>query len=216
MNRRIVFALTGTLLWLVPGTALAHGALEGLGDFYAGLLHPFVVPSELLAVVATALLLGRGGRAACRAGTVVLAVGVATGLVLSAALPQPPDATPLLLATALAAAGAVTAGLRAPLWLAVGVAAVCGLAVGTDAVPEAGAAAGRLWSAVATVIGCVALATVIAGLTLGAHLHWHRVAARVAGSWISACAFLYFAMLLVQHWALWTAGGAVGNSGSGG
>lgn len=191
MTRRRLVLPAGAVLWLMPQAARAHGVLEGVGDFYAGLLHPFVVPAELLAIVATGLLLGWSGVLVCQRGILAFAGAVAAGLVLAQPLAMTAGATPALIAAALVAAAVVTAGLRAPAWFATTVAAVAGLAVGIDAAPEAEAVFKTLLSGAATVLGGAVLITIVAALVLGAEQHWHRIAARVAGSWITASAILY-------------------------
>lgn len=168
--------------------------LEGVGALYAGLLHPLVVPAEALALVAAALLLGASGRAACRAGLPAIAVGVAAGLALGRHVP-PSLATPALLAVAFLAAGLVTAGLRLPPSAAASVAALAGAAVGVDAQPDRGAMLQAFAVGAATLTGATAFATVVAGLILERKQGWLRVAVRIASSWITACAILYFAWL---------------------
>lgn len=180
-------------LVLIPTPAAAHGVLQGVGDVYAGLLHPLVVPAEALALVAAALLLGASGRAACRAGLSALAAGLALGLALGQFAP-PSLATPTLLAAAFLAAAPVTAGLRLPPPLAALIAALAGLAVGIDARPDPGALRPTL-AAAATLLGAAAVAVIAAALVLGREHGWQRIALRVAASWITACAILYFAWL---------------------
>jgi urease accessory protein len=177
---------------LVPGPAAAHGALTGVGEVYAGLLHPLIVPGELLALLALALALATSGRAACRVGLPALALGLAAGLGFGALLPAD-LATPVLLAVAFAAAGPVVLGLRLPRLLAAVLAIAAGLAVGADAMPEATALSTRLSASVATIVGGAAFVTLVVGVALGRERHWQRVAARVAASWIMASAILYLA-----------------------
>ncbi|HRO10263.1 hypothetical protein [Amaricoccus sp.] len=181
-------------LVLLPAPAAAHGMLQGVGDVYAGLLHPLVVPAEALALVAAALLLGASGRAACRAGLPVLAAGLALGLALGRFAP-PSLATPALLATAFLAAAPVTAGLRLSPPLAALIAALAGLAVGIDAQPDPGTLRQTLTAAAATLFGATAIAVIVAALVLGREQSWQRIAVRVAASWITASAILYFAWL---------------------
>jgi hypothetical protein len=183
----------GTALALTAGSAHAHGVLQGAGDVYAGLLHPLVVPAEALALVAAGLLLGSSGLAGSRIGLPALAAGLAAGLALGRDVPLP-LATPLLLAVALVAATPVVVGLRLPPEAAAGIAALAGAAVGIDARPDP-AILRPLVAGAAAVLGATALATVAAGLVLGRERLWQRVAVRVAGSWISASAILYFAWL---------------------
>lgn len=178
----------------LPGRAHAHAMLEGVGDFYAGLLHPLVVPAEAIALVAATLLLGTSGRAACRAGLPALATGLAAGLLLGRHVPLS-LATPVLVAAAFLAACLVAAGLRLPLAAAALVAALAGIAVGIDAQPDPGALRQTITAGAATLLGASALAVVVAGLVLDRPRGWQHVAVRVAGSWITACAILYFAWL---------------------
>jgi len=191
---RAAVAAGAALLALAAGPAAAHGNLQGVGDFYAGLLHPLVVPSELLALAAVGLALATSGRAACRAGLPALALGLGIGLAIGLGRTLPPElATPALLAIALAGAGPVTAGLRLPPPLAAGLALLGGVAIAVDAAPEAGALPARLVAGGATILGGAAAITLVVGLVLGRERHWQRVAVRVAGSWIAASAMLYFA-----------------------
>lgn len=180
----------------MPQEALAHGVLKGVGDFYAGLLHPIVVPAELLSIVATALLVGRSGLAACRRGIPVLAAGVAVGLGLASVVSTSGMTTPLVV-VALIAGTIVTAGQRVPPWVAAGLAAVAGTALGIDAAPEAKPQVAAFTSGVATLVGSTALVTIVAALALRMEKHWQRIATQVAGSWITAWAMLYFAYQLV-------------------
>ena len=170
--------------------------MEGIGDFYAGLLHPVVVPSEALALVATGLMLGSSGLPACRPGLVALAAGLAAGLAVGRLVPAGLT-MPLLLIAALVAAALVTAGLRLPPAPAAAVAALAGAAVGIDARPETDALTSTLVASAASLLGGAALATLVAGAVLDRVYHWQRIAVRTAGSWITASAILYFAWLFV-------------------
>ncbi len=191
MIRRRSALAAAILSSLAPHLALAHGSLEGAGNFYTGLLHPFVVPAELLPLLALALLMGRSGLAACRRTIPALAIGVAAGLAIAQAHGAISDATALLTVLALIAAAIVTTGLRAPIWVGVGLALPIGLAVGFDAAPEPGVWSAVLLTASATLLGCTALAAILASLTLKAEKPWSRIAVQIAGSWILASALLY-------------------------
>lgn len=196
MNR---IAAAGAALFfiLLPGAAAAHSVVQGVDGFYAGLLHPLVVPAELLALVAAGLLIGRSGLAVCRRGIPTLAGGVVAGLVLASVVTADTDATTLLIVAALAAAAIVISGLRAPIWLGAGLAGFAGIAVGFDAAPETNPHSVAFLTGAATLLGATAFVTIIAALALRAEKHWQRVAAQVAGSWIAASAILYLAYQLV-------------------
>lgn len=168
--------------------------LQGVGDAYAGLLHPLLVPTEALALVAAALLLGSSGRTACRVGIPAFAAGLAAGLALGRYVP-PFLATPSLLAVAFVAAGLVTAGIRLPPTAAAAIAALVGSAVGIDAQPDPGDLRQMIVAGAATIIGASALSIVVAALALRRTRGWQHVAIRASASWITACAILYFAWL---------------------
>ena len=196
MNRRRTVSGAFLAAALAPREAYAHGDLSGLGGFYGGLFHPLVVPAEVLAVVAVGLLLGRAGREACRAGLIAFAVGVSAGLLAARVLDLPTDRTTSLpLAMALVAGLTVAAGIRIPIALASMVAITAGIALGIDAAPEADAISSLLIAGLATVSGSTLATMMVAVLVLDRTVHWQHVAARVAGSWIAACAILYFAWL---------------------
>lgn len=196
--RRADLAIAAAVFTLRPEAAWAHGVLDGVGDFYAGLLHPLIVPAELLALVATALLLGVSGVQVCRPALPALVLGLCLGLFVGQHLPEG-MATPLVLGTALITGSSVAAAIRLPAGLSVGLAAVAGLAVGIDAAPEADALRPVLIASIATLIGGSALAAMVIALVLGRKLHWQRVAVRTAGSWITACSILYVTWLLVPR-----------------
>lgn len=197
MIRRRTILSASALLCLTPQAAQAHGALEGVGDFYAGLLHPVVVPAELLALIATGLLIGRSGLAGCRWGIPMLAGATAAGPGLALAVAPSSDMTALLATVAFVAGAIVTTGLRTPRWIAVGLAILAGLAVGVDAAPETNVPVTALLNGTATLLGSTALVTIIAALGLRADKHWQRIATQVAGSWVTASSILYLAYLVV-------------------
>lgn len=184
-------------LGLIPQAAHAHGAIEGAGDFYGGLLHPLVAPAELLVIVACGLLIGRCGLAACRSGIPMLAGAIAVGLGLGSTVAPGADMTIPLALVALIAAAIVTTGLRAPLWAAAGLTLLAGFTVGLDAAPEPNGGVGALMSGAAMLLGGTGLATITAALALRSEQNWQRIAAQVAGSWITASSVLFLTYQLV-------------------
>ena len=81
MKRRAAMAVTAAAATLAAAAnARAHGSLEGVGDFYAGLLHPVVAPAELVAIIAVGLLLGFCGPEHSRPGVAAFACGLLLGM----------------------------------------------------------------------------------------------------------------------------------------
>jgi hypothetical protein len=185
-------AALGLVVGLQPAGADAHAIVDGIGGFYAGLLHPVLVPAEALGITALALLLGSSGRSACRAGLPALLAGIIGGFFLGRHFP-PSWSTPSLLGVAFLAAVLVAAGTRLPAPAASLIAALTGLAVGIDAQPEGGELRQFLTASAEVLLGATALALILAGLVIDRQRGWPRIVARVVGSWITACAILYFA-----------------------
>jgi len=186
--RSLSFLIAGLLL--APAVARAHLVTTGLGPVYDGITHLVVSPSDLLIVAALALLAGLGGAGRGRLvlATLPLAwlVGGLLGLQGSTEL-----GLPVLMAAALLAAGVLVAlDLDLPRiavgFLAVGLGLFWGVLNGT-ALAEAGAG---VLSLVGIVVTVTVVATLLAGLAVGARAAWARIVVRVAGSWIAAIAIL--------------------------
>ena len=173
--------------------AEAHSPLKGAGDFYSGFLHPVVIPAEALSVIAVALVLGTSGVTAARWGMLAQALGIVIGFGIGAAFTVRLPSTFTLLGTALIAAAIVTAGLRTTAPVAALIAVSGGVAIGLDAQPDSESVRGALLSYVGTLLGSGFATILIAALVLGRNKHWERIATRVAASWITASAILYFA-----------------------
>ena len=200
------FALT--TLW--PLAARAHGDLERLGPFYAGALHPLLVPAHLVALLALGLLVGQRGLKSNRHALTMLLLTLATGLGVAAAASDPLSwATALerlLLLVAALAALATLSVVPLPRAAPIALAGVVGLGIGlgsapevTSAVPDAALGpAWMTWSTVAgTLLGAFVTAALVAALVDGAPAHWARLATRIAASWLAASAMLVFALAFV-------------------
>ncbi len=75
------FARVWLLALLVSEPGRAHTPVEGIEDFYNGLLHPVLVPVHLLRLTAVRLLIGQQGIAKKHAAFSVFLVTTAIGLV---------------------------------------------------------------------------------------------------------------------------------------
>ena len=186
----------------VAWPAHAHLVQTGFGAFYDGIAHVALTTSDLLLVLALALLAGQRGPRAARWALVALpvawlvggAVGAVGGIGVSNAAGAPgPAGAGLVVATTLSfgVAGALVA-LAAPLPAAV-LAAYAAIAGGVHGylngatLAPGGGGALALAGAV-TAVFCVLAITSAQVTTLRAG--WTQVAVRVAGSWFAAAALL--------------------------
>ncbi|WP_316838981.1 HupE/UreJ family protein [Pseudohalioglobus sediminis] len=190
---RIPLVLAGLL---IAPCASAHSPIEGIGDFYAGILHPAVVPAQLLALFSLGLFLGQRGLTAMRVGYCAFVPAIVAGLFASGA-GWVPVMQPWLLAASICCGFFAALQLRTPVALAGLLAAGVGVAVGLDSFPEsdsvAQAAAVLAGSGLGACIGLV----VFAAIAELAQREWQRIAVRVAGSWSAASSLLVLSLLWV-------------------
>ena len=189
-------ALVALALMLVAEPALAHPPPLGIPGFFGGLLHPLFAPAHLLALLGLGLLTGQQapawGRAVPGAFIIVLLAGL--GVLTLGVVPRGIDLAVLLLA----AATGVLAALARPLpeWAGGVLAALTGLAVALDSPPEVISVREANLMLIGTGFGgTILLVLAVEGasrLTRG----WARIAARILGSWIAACAILVLALRL--------------------
>lgn len=205
------WALALTASWSLA--AQAHGDLERLGPFYAGALHPLLVPAHVVALLALGLLIGQRGLKPGRHALTLLLLALAVALAgVHAAAAAPGQAwagaleRSLLVVGALAALASVTA-LPLPRAVPAALAVAVGLGIGLGSAPEATTvvSSGSLrpswaaWSAAAgTLLGAFVTAALVAAVVDSAP-RWARVATRVAASWLSASALLVLALGFVDR-----------------
>lgn len=185
------------LLLLLPGAALAHSPVKGLGDFYNGILHPLFVPAHLLLVVAMGLLIGQQGIS--RHGYPVWGYlgGVIAGLAMAGAgLAGPAWQELAVLAAAVVAGLLVVLALRLPAWLLIVLGLLSGLLLGLDSVQADLAGRARAVALFGSGVSLYLLLLYPLALAESFERHpWLRVGVRVLASWITASALLVLALL---------------------
>lgn len=178
---------------LVPTVAGAH-PIKGVGDFYAGMLHPLTALEFLLPWIALALFAGQQGRRAALLTLGIFPLALMSGAVLALNIPPlawVPDfnlAVIPLLGLAVALALSCPSKVTAILVTVVGL--LHGLANGSEIT-----VAMSPWRFIPG-LAAVAILVLTYGIGLVRSLEkpWTRIAVRVAGSWIAAtgimvCAF---------------------------
>lgn len=188
-------AVAGALL-LLPGVALAHSPIPGIGGFYNGLLHPLLVPAHLLALVALGLWLGQQALPRIQGALLSFSLLLLAGLVLAGFAPPGGGQTSLLLACALGLGLLVATASPLPRYAAAAVAGVVALLVGLDSAPEAGGMRARLIVLAGVGLGVHLLLLNVVALTSYAQKPWLKVGVRVLGSWSAASALMVLALAL--------------------
>lgn len=180
---------------LIPQVAHAHTPIEGMGDFYSGMLHPWVVPPHILALVGLGFVLGQRGQQFIEAGLAAFLAAILPGLAAAAyGASGPPEV--VLLAVAAVVGVTVAALPPLPRPACVLLAAVTGALVGIDSAPDAPDFRATLFSLGGTGIGATLAAIYAAGLVQFLKQPWQRIGVRVVGSWIAASAILVLALAI--------------------
>ena len=193
--RRAIPKLIVALAVVVATPAHAHLVETGFGAFYDGIAHVAVTPSDLLVVVALALLAGQGGTRAARYAVFALPVAWLVGGLIGARWPSAAT-LPLLTTLSFAIAGALVA-LNARMRdigvtvLAIVAGGLHGFVNGAT-MTQMGVGGLALGGAVSAIFFLTAiLSAEVTALPAG----WPRIAVRVAGSWIAATGLLMFGWL---------------------
>ncbi len=189
-------AVTVSLLTL-PGVALAHGAIPGMGAFYTGLLHPLRVAGHLLALTGLALFMGQRRLFVSRHTLLAFMGGLLSGL--SVLLYGPAWVGPLaekaLLLLALGLGLAVATAHATPLRVNRWAIFLVAFAVIADSGQD-GMASQQLFLANAGVVcGATMLVANIGSLVQWIRPAWALVGVRVVGSWVAAAALMVGALM---------------------
>lgn len=192
-------ALPSLVLLGVPGTAFAHSPIDGINDFYNGLLHPLFVPAHAMLLVALGLYFGQRDLRESRGPLAAFLAAAAAGLLLSSTAGIPSLET-LQLAAAVVVGLLVALHVPLPPAGRAALAALGGMAVALDSGPETLVGMPRALALIGTGVGMGLLLLYTMGIAdyLGKK-SWLRIGVRVAGSWISASAVMVIALSLSGH-----------------
>ncbi len=176
--------------FIYPSASEAHSPIQGMGTFYNHLLHPLVVPSQALLLIAIALMLGQQGRSIARVGIVSFGLAFAAGLTVATVVTLEGEREWILLFGTLVVGSAVCLDWRIPGLLVTFLAAGAGITIGLDSALSTAGLRDTALAAAGGTVGVLYLTIVIAGLTVAIEKHWQRVAIRIAGSWILAVSIM--------------------------
>jgi len=181
-------------LVVLPETVLAHGPIEGIGNFYNGILHPVFVPAHLLLISALGLLIGQRGIDSNLSALATFASGTFIGLTL-AWFSFSLEMQVYLLSAALILGLLVSLDLDLrPAWVAL-IAFFIGIVIGTDSSQESLSGRDKFVALFGTGVGLYLLQLYPMGLADTFNKKpWQKIGIRVVGSWIAAIAFLVLAL----------------------
>jgi urease accessory protein len=186
--KKTIVAVAG-IAALSPVPAFAH-PMQGVGDFYAGMLHPVVTIETVLPIVALSLLAGQQRRKTAIHLLAAFPAALIVGAIL-ASLRDAPSSLGVLQLILTAGFGIMVAfARRVPSRLLVALGAVLGISAGwTNAAELVGQASRFRFMAGLAVVGLLLL-VYGNGLVRNLNREWTQIAVRVVGSWIAAVSIL--------------------------
>lgn len=179
---------------ITPGTALAHGSIEGIGDFYSGILHPALVPAHLLVLLSLGLLLGQQGLSHSQVAFPVFVLTLTTGLLLTGLHLSPTPPIPVVLIIPALTGVLVAVSPERKISISVTVAAMAGLILGLDSAPDTLVTRARIMTLFGTGIGAISGLIYMTGLGELLKKYWQGIPVRIVGSWVAACSLLVLAL----------------------
>jgi len=182
--------------FFIPQLAFAHSPIEGMDNFYNGVLHPLLVPAHVLLLIIFGLYVNQKGRdQVSPIGLFILAI--IPGLIASWFNVFESLEWMLLMVSVivgiLTASNAVISS-----YLPKVVAVLVGVLIGADSTQTALVGAERLTFFLGCGLGMILIVILSWGLgDYARSFAWMRVGVRVIGSWIAASAILV--LVLAMH-----------------
>ena len=186
--------LTGVTAGLValPGAAQAHMVNSGLGPFYDGALHLLLSPSDLLGLLALALLAGLRGATASRAAVIVLPVTWLLAGLIGLSLSVIPDLAWLSILSFMLLGVLVAFDAQLPPVIIAALAGVYSALHGLMNGSTLASIGAGVESLFGIVLAALLLVLLISAAVVPLQAFWARVTVRVAGSWVMAVGVLMF------------------------
>lgn len=188
------YAFACLTLLIFPEAGFAHSPIQGIGNFYNGLLHPVLVPSHLLLVIAVGLFFGQQGPKTIQPALGAFALATIAGLA-GAWFSVGIDAEILLLSVSVVVGLIVAISPKIALLWSVLLALVAGFLLGIDSAQEELSGKDKLVTLFGTGIAIYLL--VLYPMALADHLtkkEWQRIGIRIVGSWVAASSLLVIAL----------------------
>jgi len=173
------------LIPLVTDSAAAH-PMPGVGDFYAGMLHPLTAIEFLLPMIALSLLAGQQNRTSAITVLVAFPLSLAIGAVLGIPAHLPSIAAWINLGS-MAALGLLVAAARPlPPSVAASLSTLLGITIGLANGAELGGQVSAWRFIPGLALSGLLLVTYGIGCVRRLSAPWMRIGFRVIGSWIAA------------------------------
>lgn len=183
-------------LIILPEMACAHTPIKGINNFYNGVLHPLVVPSHLLLLIATGLFFGQQGMKEKQIAIMVFLAATLLGLAGAWFSPGAPLELVMLGCSALMGLLIALSPNLILLWCSV-IGAICGLLMGFDSTQETLSGEAKFVALFGSAVGIYFFSLYpMAFADYMRKVYWKQIIIRVVGSWLAASSLLVLALAL--------------------
>ena len=181
-------------LLLVPEIVLAHSPIKGIGDFFNGMLHPVLVPAQVLVILALGLWFGQNKPAENKSTILLYLFAVIAGLI-AANFSLGIDVSIALLVGTVAVGLLIISHIILPksIYMLIGI--LLGFIVGLDSAQNDLSARAKWVTLFGSGVGIYFL--LLYAMALSESLSkktWQNIVVRVVASWISASALMVLAL----------------------
>ncbi|CAA6805348.1 MAG: Unknown protein [uncultured Sulfurovum sp.] len=188
------FATIFLLALVSTQPALAHSPIQGIGDFYNGLLHPILVPAHLLLLVAIGFFGGQQGLDRVKPVLGMFTLATVAGLIIAWFSISIEFEIFILILSAVIGLLIVIKPKVSLFWCGL-IALLAGFLLGIDSAQEALSGKDKLVTLFGTSIGINLLALYSIGFADYFNKKaWQQIGIRIIGSWVSASALLVLAL----------------------
>ena len=179
--------------------AHTHEFIESAG-FLNGFLHPLLVPSHALTVLAFGLMTGQQDKPHRLFLAILFPAIILAGILMSMSATFPLDIVPMILLACGAASGLLTALARPlPLIVPAAILATGGLSLIFDSVPSVVSKLDSILALAGTTLGATLTLGLAAYAVARLTRDWQRIGVRILGSWTAASALLVLALQYVNR-----------------
>ncbi len=192
---RILFFVSSALL---PQIALAHSPIKGIGYFLNGMLHPLLVPSQVITIIALGLLYGQHTADKNKKSVLIFLMAIIAGLAYTGIFVTP-GVSILLLVIATLIGLIIISGLTLPQAVYIVLAVVVGCIVGFDSAQVDLDTKSTIVSLFGSGVGIYFL--FLYSMALSESLtrkKWQIIAVRIIASWLCASAIMVLALSFSQ------------------
>jgi hydrogenase/urease accessory protein HupE len=180
----------------LPTIAFAHTPIKGINNFYNGLLHPVLVPAQLLLLIAVGLFFGQQGPKENQAALMTYLAATALGL-FAAWFSTGVQIEVIILASAATLGLLIALSLRVSLYWRLLIGAAAGFVLGLDSAQETLFGKDRFVALFGSGVGIYFFSLYPMGFAdYFQKRPWQKIGVRVIGSWLAASSLLVLALSL--------------------